>query len=265
MTTFINSNIDFLSQDDRSVLQNEVAENLFIHFITDEMLDFPTYIKFRDCFDFVLSNTDLSKIPEERVSFLIETRCIVFDDYYYNFIKTQYPQLLTIYITKNKEKYLENPSLYPLDTSIATELIGNNTFDDGDRAKIINSFPNEMEISTPLADMICKLFTRGKLNDIGEHEEKLKQYINKASGVEMKISTMTYYFNKWNVSNGTIKEFLNLLEGEYVYIAAQKGMRPRLEKNNHNRLLLETLYLKKFISSYADKESFYQVNTRNIE
>jgi hypothetical protein len=81
----------------------------------------------------------------------------------------------------------------------------------------------------------------------------------------MKISTITYYLNKWNASNATIKELLNLLEGEYVHIAAQKGMRPRLEKNDYNRLLLEALYLKKFISSYADKESFYQVNTRNID
>lgn len=265
LTKYINSNIELLSNDDRSVLQNEVAEKLFIHFISDELFDFPTYKKFRYCFDFVLSNKDLSRISEERVLFLIETKCIVFNDYYYNFIKNQYPQLLTTYITKNKEKYLEDPSLYPLDTSIATELIRSNAFDDRDKAKIIYSFPSEMEISTPLADMICKLFTRGELNDLGEYKERLKLYISKASGVEMKISTITYYFNKWNASNATIKELLNLLEGEYVNIAAQKGMRPRLEKNDYNRLLLEALYLKKFISSYADKESFYQVNTRNID
>jgi len=265
LTKYINSNIELLSKDDRSVLQNEVAEKLFTHFITDEMLELSSYRIFRGCFEFVLSNTDLSKISKERLSFLIETRCIDFDDYYYNFIKNQYPQLLTTYITKNKEKYLEDPSLYPLDTSIATELIRSNAFDDRDKAKIINSFPSEMEISTPLADMICKLFTRGELNDLGEYEERLKLYISKASGVEVKISTITYYFNKWNASNATIKELLNLLEGEYVHIAAQKGMRPRLEKNDYNRLLLEALYLKKFISSYADKESFYQVNTRNID
>jgi hypothetical protein len=134
LTTFINSNIELLSNDDRSVLQNEVAENLFIYFISDELLDFPTYKKFRECFGFVLSNTDLSRISEERVLFLIKTKCIVLNDYYYNFIKTKYPQLLTIYITKNKEEYLEEPSLYPIDTSIATELIGSNAFNDKDKA-----------------------------------------------------------------------------------------------------------------------------------
>lgn len=265
LTTFINTNIEFLSNDDRSVLQNEVAENLFIHFISDELLDFPTYKKFRYCFDFVLSNKDLSRISEERVLFLIEAKCIVFNVYYYNFVKTQYPQLLTIYITKNKEKYLEEPSLYPIDTSIATELIGSNAFNDKDKAQIIYSFPDELSISNQLADMICELFSRGKLNDLGENEEKLKLYISNASRHDTKIRAVIHYFTCWNVSNDSIKEMLTILGGEFVTIAMQKGLRPHLDKTADNGILLDFLYQKKYISTYNDKGTYYKVNTRNID
>lgn len=265
LTTFINTNIELLSNDDRSVLQNEVAENLFIHFISDELLDFPTYKKFRYCFDFVLSNKDLSRISEERVLFLIEAKCIVFNDYYYNFVKTQYPQLLTIYITKNKEKYLEEPSLYPIDTSIATELIGSNAFNDKDKAQIIYSFPDELSISNQLADMICELFSRGKLNDLGENEEKLKLYISNASRHDTKIRAVIHYFTCWNVSNDSIKEMLTILGGGFVTIAMQKGLRPHLDKTADNGLLLDFLYQKKYISTYNDKGTYYKVNTRNID
>lgn len=265
LTTFINTNIEFLSNDDRSVLQNEVAENLFIHFISDELLDFPTYKKFRYCFDFVLSNKDLSRISEERVLFLIEAKCIVFNDYYYNFVKTQYPQLLTIYITKNKEKYLEEPSLYPIDTSVATELIGSNAFNDKDKAQIIYSFPDELSISNQLADMICELFSRGKLNDLGENEEKLKLYISNASRHDTKIRAVIHYFTCWNVSNDSIKEMLTILGGEFVTIAMQKGLRPHLDKTADNGILLDFLYQKKYISTYNDKGTYYKVNTRNID
>lgn len=265
LTKYINSNIELLSNDDRSVLQNEVAEKLFTHFITDEMLELSSYRKFRGCFEFVLSNTDLSKISKERLSFLIETRCIDFDDYYYNFIKNQYPQLLTTYITKNKEKYLEDPSLYPLDTSIATELIRSNAFDDRDKAKIIYSFPSELSISNQLADMICELFSRGKLNDLGENEEKLKLYISNASRHDTKIRAVIHYFSCWNVSNDSIKEMLTILGGEFVTIAMQKGLRPHLDKTADNGLLLDFLYQKKYISTYNDKGTYYKVNTRNID
>lgn len=265
LTTFINSNIELLSNDDRSVLQNEVAENLFTHFITDEMLELSSYRKFRGCFEFVLSNTDLSKISKERLAFLIETRCIDFDDYYYNFIKNQYPQLLTTYITKNKEKYLEEPSLYPIDTSIATELIGSNAFNDKDKAQIIYSFPDELSISNQLADMICELFSRGKLNDLGENEEKLKLYISNASRHDTKIRAVIHYFTCWNVSNDSIKEMLTILGGEFVTIAMQKGLRPNLDKTADNGLLLDFLYQKKYISTYSDKGTYYKVNTRNID
>lgn len=265
LTTFINTNIEFLSNGDRSVLQNEVAENLFIHFISDELLDFPTYKKFRYCFDFVLSNKDLSRISEERVLFLIEAKCIVFNDYYYNFVKTQYPQLLTIYITKNKEKYLEEPSLYPIDTSIATELIGSNAFNDKDKAQIIYSFPDELSISNQLADMICEFFSRGKLNDLGENEEKLKLYISNASRHDTKIRAVIHYFTCWNVSNDSIKEMLTILGGGFVTIAMQKGLRPHLDKTADNGLLLDFLYQKKYISTYNDKGTYYKVNTRNID
>lgn len=264
LTKYINSNIELLTNDDRSVLQNEVAEKLFTHFITDEMLELSSYRKFRGCFEFVLSNTDLSKISKERLSFLIETRCIDFDDYYYNFIKNQYPQLLTTYITKNKEKYLEDPSLYPIDTSIATELIGSNAFNDKDKAQIIYSFPDELSISNQLADMICELFSRGKLNDLGENEEKLKLYISNASRHDTKIRAVIHYFTCWNVSNDSIKEMLTILGGEFVTIAMQKGLRPHLDKTVDNGLLLDFLYQKKYISTYNDKGTYYKVNTRNI-
>lgn len=265
LTTFINFNIELLSNDDRSVLQNEVAENLFIHFISDELLDFPTYKKFRECFGFVLSNTDLSRISEERVLFLIKTKCIVLNNYYYNFIKTKYPQLLTTYITKNKEEYLEEPSLYPIDTSIATELIGSNAFNDKDKAQIIYSFPDELSISNQLADIICELFSKGKLNDLGENEEKLKLYISNASRHDTKIRAVIHYFTCWNVGNDSIKEMLTILGGEFVTIAMQKGLRPHLDKTADNELLLDFLYQKKYISTYNDKGTYYKVNTRNID
>jgi len=262
---FIDSNIDSLSNDNQSVLQNEFAQKLFTHFIECNVLSFSAYKKFRNCFKYILKDTDLSNIDRERVSFLVETKCIKLNSYYFDFIKNEHPQLVVSFIVNNKETYFENPLNYPIDSSVAIELLENVYFNDVEKAQIVYSFPNDMEISNHLADLVCELFATGKLDDLGEHEEKLKQFIKLSNKLDVKISALTHYFNKWDVGEVSIKDLLDSIGGDYSIIAAQKGQRPRLEKTDYNKSLLESLLQKRFISSYTDKQSYYKVNTRYVD
>ena len=265
LSAFIDSNIDALSNSDYSTLKDEIALNLFTHFIECNILSFPAYKKFRGCFDIVLTDTDLTNVDEERISFLIETRCIILNSYYYDFVKNQHPRLLASFIINNKEVYIDNLSNYPIDSTIAIKLLKSRIFRDAEIAQIIYSFPIEMEINSYLANLVCNLFAAGKIDVIGEQEEKLKHYINMSSSIYVKISAITHYINGWDVSDDVIKELLCTLGGNYSIIASRKGKRPRLEKTNNNKLLLESLMKKKYILSYWDKESFYIVITRNID
>ena len=265
LSAFIDTNIDALANSDHSTIQDEIAQNLFTHFIECNILSFPAYKKFRDCFDTILTNTDLTNVDEERISFLVETRCIMFNSYYYDFIKNQHPQLLASFIINNKEVYIDNVSNYPIDSTVTIKLLKSRVFRDDEIAQIIFSLPAEMEITSYLAILICKLFAAGKIDVIGEQEEKLKKYINMSCSIYVKISAMAHYFNGWNVRDDLVKELLCTLGGNYSIIASQKGKRPKLEKTNNNKLLLESLMKKKYILSYWDKGSYYVVITRNID
>ncbi|MBO4740957.1 MAG: hypothetical protein J5605_04845, partial [Bacteroidales bacterium] len=212
----------------------------------------------------ILTGIDLSNIDEERVSFLMETKCIKFNSYYFDFIKKEHTQLTVSFIVNNKETYFENPLSYSIDSSVAIELLESGSFNDVEKAQIIYSLPSDMEISNHLANIVCNLFATGKLDGMGENEKKLKQYIKLSDIQDTKISAITYYFNRRHVNDDSIKVFLNLLGGAYCNIAAQNGQRPRLEKTKYNKKLLESLLQKKFISSYTEKESDFKVNTRNI-
>lgn len=265
LSAFIDTNINALANSDYSTLQDEIAQNLFTHFIECNILSFPAYKKFRDCFDIILTNTDLTNVDEERISFLVETRCIMLNSYYYDFVKNQHPQLLASFIINNKEIYIDNLSNYPIDSTVATKLLKSRVFRDDEIAQIIFSFPAEMEITSYLANLICNLFAAGKIDVIGEQEEKLKQYIDMSSSISVKISAMAHYFNGWNVSDDLVKELLCTLGGNYSIIASQKGKRPKLEKTNNIKLLLESLMKRKYILSYWDKGFYYVVITRNID
>jgi hypothetical protein len=264
LTEFIELNIDSLLIEDHSALQNEFAQNLFVHYIDCNILSFPTYKKFRECFGYTLTDTDLSNVDRERISFLVETKCIKFNDYYFDFIKNKHPELTVTFIVNNKEKYIENPLKYSIDSSIAIELLECNYFDDLEKAQIIYSLPNDIEISNHLANIVCNLFATEKLDDLGEQEETLKQYIELSNRTDLKILAITHYINRWDVDDDSIKDLLNIVGDNYSIIAAQKGKHPRLDKTNYNKMLLEALQRKKIISTYDDKESYYKVNTRNL-
>ena len=131
-----------------------------------------------------------------------------------------------------------------------------------DRVSIIYALSDDIEQSADLAALICGYYRDGDLDDIGD--DRIQRYISWLDNVEDKIKTFVCYAEKEQANDETIKSFLNELGGPYREIASQKGLRPKLDINDSHLKLLVFLKQRSFISSYAERNGYYQVNTRNV-
>lgn len=122
---------------------------------------------------------------------------------------------------------------------------------------------SDKEIPTELAKMICRFYQEGSINNLSF--DIILKFISRLDKIEEKIITFVCYAENQDVDDGKIRHFLNGLGNVYQEIAAQKGLRPKLEINGHNKVLLQILERTNFISSYKEQDNQYQVNTRKIE
>lgn len=262
LVDFISANIDEISNKDNSVLSKEARGELFVHFVGSNILDFSVYQKFRWAFTSCFKNYDLSTLDSERMAFLIETRGVLFEEYYYNHILNHFPTLLLQFIYEHEKEFLDSLGSYYIPSNVAISLLKDKSIKKKDRVSIIYAIPDDIEQSADLAALICGYYREGNLDDIGDN--RIQRYISWLDNVEDKIKTFVCYADKEKANDETIKSFLNELGGPYREIADQKGLRPRLEITDYHLKMLDLLKQRRFISTYSEHNGCYKVNTRNV-
>ena len=259
---FISTNVDDLSKQDTSVLSEEVGEAVIVHFLGSNVLDVVVYEKIRWAFPLCFKNQDLSTLESDRMALLIESRGVVFNNYYYNHILNHFPSLLLQFIYEHEKDFLDSLGSYYIPSNVAIWLLKDTSIKKKDRVSIIYALPDDIEQSADLAALICGYYRDGDLDDIGA--DRIQRYISWLDNVEDKIKTFVCFAEKENSDDETIKSFFNGLGGPYREIADQKGLRPKLSMNDCHLKLLEFLKQRRFISSYSEHNGYYQVNTRNV-
>lgn len=265
LVQYIEMNIDELcSVKATSVLSEEIKSRLFIHFVGTNILSYASYRKFRDSFWRIFTEYDLSGLESKRMSYLIETKGIKFNEFYYKFISENYPQLINTFVINNKADYLKDLSLYPLSSDTAEGLLKASSFKKDEKAQVIYSLPDSFSVSTSLANYICQFFINGNLDKLRERKDAFINYLSASDNIELKVKAFMYYVDHQDINDVFIKEALKTMGTEYAEIAMQKGFRPKLSKGYYNKELILYLLNRKFISTYKEEEKYYQINTRNL-
>lgn len=265
LVQYIEMNIDELcSVKATSVLSEEMKSRLFIHFVGTNILSYASYRKFRDSFWRIFTEYDLSGLESKRMSYLIETKGIKFNEFYYKFISENYPQLINTFVINNKADYLKDLSLYPLSSDTAEGLLNASSFKKDEKAQVIYSLPDSFSVSTSLANYICQFFINGNLDKLRERKDAFINYLSASDNIELKVKAFMYYVDHQDINDVFIKEALKTMGTEYAEIAMQKGFRPKISKGYYNKELILYLLNRKFISTYKEEEKYYQINTRNL-
>lgn len=262
LVEFINDNIDEISKKDTSVLSEEAYGELFTHFVGSNILDFSVFREFRWAFPSHFKEYDLSALNSDRMAFLVESRGVMFDDYYYNLILNSFPTLLLQYIYAHLELFMNKLGDYYIPSNVALRLLEDSSIKKKDRMSIAHALSDEIKPSEDLAQVICRYYKEGALDDL--ECDKVRKYISWLKNKEDKVKYFVCFAEKENVNDEEVKSFLKELGDVYQDIAIQKGLRPKLAINSYNKELLEFLERIKFISSYKVSNNQYQVNTRSI-
>ena len=265
LVDYIEKNIDELcSVKATSVLSEAIKSKLFTYFVGTNVLSYSSYKKFRDSFDRIFTTYDLTGLESNRMSYLIDTNGIKFNEYYYKFICEKYPQLTSTFIINNKTDYLKNVSLYPLSSDIAEGLVKSSSLKKEEKVQVVYSLPVDFNTSTSLANSICQLFVNGNLDRLKEKKDVFINYISASNNIELKVKAFMHYVEHQDINDAFIKEALNTMGAEYAEIAMQKGFRPKINKGHYNKELILYLLNRKFISTYKEEDKYYQINTRNL-
>ena len=262
---YIEMNIDELcSEKATSVLSEKTRSRLFIHFVGTNILSYASYKKFRNSFWRIFTEYDLTGLESKRMSYLIETKGIKFNVYYYKFVCEKYPQLISTFVINNKADYLKDLSLYPLSSDTAEGLLKASSFKKDEKAQVVYSLPDNFSVSTSLANYICQFFVSGNLDKLRERKDAFINYLSASDNIELKVKAFMYYVDHQDINDIFIKEALKSMGAEYAEIAMQKGLRPKISKGYYNKELILYLLNRKFISTYKEEEKYYQINTRNL-
>lgn len=265
LVDYIEKNIDELcSVKATSVLSEAIKSKMFTYFVGTNVLNYSSYKKFRDSFDRIFTAYDLTGLESNRMSYLIDTSGIKFNEYYYKFICEKYPQLTITFIINNKTDYLKDISLYPLSSDIAEGLVKSSSLKKEEKVQVVYSLPVDFNISTSLANSICLFFVNGNLDRLKEKKDVFINYISASNNIELKVKAFMHYVEHQDINDAFIKEALSTMGAEYAEIAMQKGLRPKINKGYYNRELILYLLNRKFISTYKEEDKYYQINTRNI-
>lgn len=262
LVVFISANIDDLSKQDTSVLSKEVREAVIARFLGSNVLDVVVYEKIRWAFPLCFKSQDLSTLESDRMALLIESRGVVFNNYYYDHIWNYFPTLLLHFIYEHEKEFLDSLGSYYIPSNVAIWLLKDTSIRKKDRVSIIYALPDDMEQSADLAALICGYYRDGDLDDIGAN--RIQRYISWLDNVEEKIKTFVCYVEKEKANDDIIKSFFNELGGPYREIADQKGLRPKLEITDYHQKMLDLLRRRRFISTYSEHNGYYKVNTRNV-
>jgi hypothetical protein len=258
-----NSNELSLKKAENLLSSKKVESKLFIELLGKNTLPLGSYAQIRKSFNRHFLSIDLSTLELDRMTILIKTEAIKFNDYYYNLINDDFATLLPEFIILNKSLYFSKINSFPLTTDITFSLLDNKKLTSNEKLIIIKTLKVAIfEGESPLSNLICTILNQAKkiivdynfiiniMNNCTNHSDKLNLFIKKCYDS--------------NYDNSFLKMGLKTLGGNYEIIALQKGHKRKFSLTKEHKLLAEYLKLNNFVSKQFEENGLLRINSRII-
>ena len=261
---FISRNSTELSQQKTERVILEATKNkLFVKLMGSDTLAFDSYKLITNSFNLKFTKIDLSKIEQRRVECLIDSKFIEFDNYHFESITNNFPNLVPNYLIENKFYYISKISEYPISASMAISLLNSGRLILKEKISIIESLPNSIiSNNSKLSNQICTILNSA--NKVIGNWSFILELINYATDLQQKLKIFVRECKESDYDEEIVRAGLTFLGGDYKKIALQKGHRPKLSLTNENKILAEYLLKYKFIKSMSEENGKLRINSRNI-
>lgn len=213
--------------------------------------DIPITVLFKFLKAFSANRLDgivVSDLDHERLKLLLENDKFLFTDENTKVLKAT--DIFGAYLIAHYTEMLDNisPDFFE-ESSVSCEVLTSEKFSFSQKEEILKAIPSShLYSSEAIANAAIKVIINQTASEIDK--DVLVEIVKKSTLQEMRLRLVTKMVQ--GVSDKEeIAELLNLLGGIYSEIAARET-RPKVEVNTENKVLLEILKAKGFISSYPE-------------
>lgn len=264
LTDFISINsFDLGNQNTSDQISKEIESMLFTLLLGSNILIIESYRQIKKAFNWCFNKTDIRSLEIAKVECLIETGGIKLNEYYYNLMENNFPNLTCEFLLKNKIDYLNDISKYPIKANTTFAILNTSQLTNREKVLVIESLPNaSFEGHSALSDLICSILCYISKTNISN--EKVIALMNSAEDFSLKLNLFLKQIVGSKCDSRFIKNCLIALGGNYSKIGQQRGHRPYFKKNREHRILAETLLKNEFISKYTEEKDSIRINARNI-
>jgi len=200
-------------------------------------------------FPYKYSVSELFETPETRVRAIIENDLIELDTDNFEELNNQFPNLVLLFLTKNKEDFLRLLKDLTLNAVLISDLLKSDKFTDREKIEIIENTKEEILISkkTLLTDLCIFLHDKEKIQI---SEILLLELLSSSTDFSYKISIFNSYYNK-KLSLNILNARIESLGNPYSLLLGRKHL--KLNKNAFNRLFCQNLD-QRYISKISEEE-----------
>ena len=193
-----------------------------------------------------LDGIDVSDLDYERLKLLLENGKVPFTDENTKVLKET--DIFGAYLIAHHTEMLDNisPDFFE-ESSVSCEVLTSEKFSLSQKEEILKAIPSShIYSSEAIANAAIEVIINQPTPEIDK--DVLVEIVKKSTLKEMRLRLVAKMVQSTSDKEG-IAELLNLLGGIYSEIAARET-RPKVEVNAENKILLEILKAKGFISSY---------------
>lgn len=249
LVNYLNNDVVFKKLSTLSM--QEVAKDSTLkfsdHIITSDINDnsFEALVK---QFPYEYSVFELFETPENRVRIIIENDLIEFDIDNFQELNNQFPDLVILFITKNKNTFFNLFNDLTLNEILISDLLKSTAFTNSEKIKIIKNTKEEILIKKILLKDLC-VFLHDK-NKIQITENLLLELLSCDADASYRISIFNSYYTR-SLSLNTLVLRIKSLGDPYDRVLGRKHL--NLNATVSNRLFCRNLD-QRFISKISEKE-----------
>lgn len=237
---------EILSQSDMEEVDKDSRLEFSDHIITSDIND-DSFEALAKQFPYHYNVPELFETPEVRVKIIIENDLIELDVSNFEALNDQFPDLVLLFATRNKEDFLRLFKDLKLNALVISDLLKSTKFTNSEKIKIIENTKEEVLVSKTLVKTLC-IFLHDK-EKIKITEVVLLELLSSDTDNNYRISTFNSYYTR-NLSLSILNLRIKSLGDPYSLLLGRKHL--RVNATSFNRLFCQNLD-QRYISKISEK------------
>lgn len=257
--SFINDEANAKELSNTKILaEEEIQKNFIVDILKTEEFTNQAYELILKSISYSYDALSFEGLSEAKVRALIHDFILVFNETNFNLIKSNFEDLLIIFIEFNKSLFLSKISSFDLDMNDIFKLLTSVKLSDNEKNLIVQKVDQALIISnkkslTQIGEIILENISF-RIDDL------LLERILLTDGLPIEKRIKIFNINHHSISVAFIPQFLTSLQEPYSEITIH-GKRPLLTYSENNEKMVQILDSKKYISSFDKEPKGIRVNT----